>query len=174
VGVVQQVDQDPPDRVGVAHRRELLGDLDLHRSIGDAEVACDRPNEIGEIDADRFGRRLALLEPRGDQQLLDERCEVSRVAFDDLEQLGRLDQRLGLLAGLRGRQHHRQRRSELVGHEPEELGLHPVELDELDDVGALGVEEPRVGDRHRALLREQAQCAKVVLAERSRRPPRSR
>jgi hypothetical protein len=58
-------------------------DLDLHRAIRDAEVARDRPNELGEIDVDRFGRSRALHEPRGDQQFLDERCEVLRVGFDD-------------------------------------------------------------------------------------------
>jgi hypothetical protein len=39
--VVEQVHQDPPDRVGVTHGRELLVDLDLHRSVRDAEVARD-------------------------------------------------------------------------------------------------------------------------------------
>ena len=138
--VVEQVHQDPPDGVRIAGRPEPIVDLRLDRSIRHTEVAGDGARQLGDVDGDRDDRRDVLLEPSGDQQFLDERREVLSVALDDLEELRRLDRRLRLLAGLGRGQHDREWRSELVRHEAEELGLQAVELDELDDVGALGVE----------------------------------
>ena len=52
-----------------------------------------------------------------------------------------------------------------MGHDVHELGLHPVQLHELNHVGPLRLEQPGVGDGPRRLLREQTEGPKVVFGE---------
>ncbi len=169
VRVVEQVDEDPSERLGIHDRGDLVVALELDRAVGDGEVSRDGPDDLGHVDLARRGVRASLLEPGRGEHLVHHRGEVLRVALDDLEQLVRRDGRLGLHAGLQaglgGREHDRQRGPQLVGHVVEEIRLQPVELDELDDVRPLGVEQASVGDRDRRLLREQAEGAKVVCRE---------
>ena len=68
----------------------------------------------------------------------------------------------------------RDRRPQLVAHGRDELRLHPVGVEQLRDVGALGLVEAGLGDRRGDGLGEQAEDLQIVLVELARRTARAR